>query len=83
MFDRPTVIVMGAGTGFDIKMPLGDDLADLIANAVNFYFEGGTLTRGDVRIVSALQRMAQPQGTFILICGADDSRGNQIHEIDR
>jgi hypothetical protein len=71
MFDRPTVLVLGAGAGFDIKMPLGDRLAELIANAVNFYLEAGALTKGDARIASALQRLSQPQGGWghFLIAG--------------
>ena len=61
MLDKPTVFVIGAGAGFDIGMPLGDDLADLIATGVSFYFERGNLTKGNGRIASGLQRIAQHQ----------------------
>jgi hypothetical protein len=61
MLDKPTVFVIGAGAGFDIGMPLGDDLADLIASGVSFYFEQGILTKGNDYIASGLQRIAQHQ----------------------
>jgi hypothetical protein len=57
MFDRPTVLIVGAGAGFDIEMPLGDRLAEKIAASVDFYIDGGEYKRGDVRIATALQRM--------------------------
>jgi hypothetical protein len=59
MLDKPTVFVIGAGAGFDIDMPLGDKLADLIAGAVSFYYEKGLLTKGNVHIADALQRISQ------------------------
>lgn len=63
MLDKPTVFVIGAGAGFDIGMPLGDDLADLIASGVSFYYEQGNLTKGNGYIADGLQRMAQHQKT--------------------
>ncbi len=62
MFGLPTVIVMGAGIGFDIEMPLGDRLPDLIANAVDFYIDSGKYVKGGARIASALQQMPQTPG---------------------
>jgi hypothetical protein len=69
MLDQPTVIVVGAGAGFDIEMPLGDGLADCIASAVSFYFEGGEITRGDARIASALQRQSRGGWGQFLVAG--------------
>jgi hypothetical protein len=57
MFDKPTVLVIGAGAGFDIEMPLGDSLAGKIAAAADFYIADGGYKRGDVRIATALQQM--------------------------
>jgi hypothetical protein len=59
MLDRPTVFVIGAGAGFDIGMPLGDDLADQIAGGVHFYYEHGNLTKGNAHMAAALQRISQ------------------------
>jgi hypothetical protein len=59
MFDRPTVLVIGAGAGFDIEMPLGSRLAEKIAESVDFQIEGGGYKRGDVRIATALQQMGE------------------------
>ena len=59
MLDRPTVFVIGAGAGFDIDMPLGDKLADLIAEAVSFYYDKGQLVKGNAEMAQALQRNSQ------------------------
>jgi hypothetical protein len=59
MLDRPTVFVIGARAGFDIEMPLGDKLADLIAEAVSFYYEKGHLVKGNLEMAQALQRISQ------------------------
>lgn len=64
MFDRPTVLVIGAGAGFDINMPLGEDLAERIAKAVDFYIDGGEYKKGDRRIAEALQRTGE-WGSFL------------------
>ncbi len=59
MLDKPTVFVIGAGAGFDIDMPLGDKLADLISGAVSFYYDKGLLANGNAHIAEALQRISQ------------------------
>jgi hypothetical protein len=64
MFDRPTVLVIGAGAGFDIEMPLGSRLAEKIAKSVDFYIDGGEYKRGDQRIAEELQRIGD-WGSFL------------------
>jgi hypothetical protein len=59
MLDRDTVFVIGAGAGFDIDMPLGDKLADQIADSLNFEIDGQGLRTGSSKILVALQRIAQ------------------------
>jgi hypothetical protein len=59
MLDSPTVFVIGAGAGFDIGMPLGDRLSELIADAVNCYFDRGDQTKGKTEIWKAVNRIAQ------------------------
>jgi hypothetical protein len=58
MFDRPTALIIGAGAGFDIEMPMGDRLAGLIAEAVDFNIRSGDVLKGDARIAQALQNQA-------------------------
>jgi hypothetical protein len=64
MFDRPTVLIIGAGAGFDIEMPLGDRLAERIAASVDFYLEDGDYKKGDRRIAEELQRLGD-WGSFL------------------
>jgi hypothetical protein len=55
-----TVFVIGAGASFEVKMPLGDDLVDLIASLVDIQHDGpSNLRRGDVLIARACNRLAQ------------------------
>lgn len=55
MLKQNTVLVLGAGASVDAEMPIGSNLANIIAS--NFYFEFNYgLTKGDHRIFSILKR---------------------------
>jgi hypothetical protein len=75
MLDRKTVFVIGAGAGFDIGMPLGDNLAGRISEAVDFYFDSGKLTKGNAHVAEALQRIAKPGWAAFLPAGRMISSG--------
>jgi hypothetical protein len=58
MFSKQTVLITGAGAGFDIDMCLGSTLIKEIASDVDFYFQAGQLDRGSAAIDQALRRVA-------------------------
>jgi hypothetical protein len=43
MFQRRTLFVLGAGSSNEVNMPLGTDLAKMIANKLDIQFDGGAL----------------------------------------
>jgi hypothetical protein len=49
MFEQPTAIIVGAGSGVEYRMPLGAQLAADVAKAARFHFEhfNPTPTSGD------------------------------------
>src|SRR5271169_663424 len=55
---RKTVVVIGAGAGLDIGMPLGDKLSTLIASKLNIKFGEGRQVSGDEEIMQALRAVA-------------------------
>jgi hypothetical protein len=61
MFKRKTVIVLGAGAGVEIGMPIGSTLSTVIATKLNIKFgEFGTkMKSGSPEIVAALKRIAK------------------------
>ena len=52
-------MIVGAGAGFDIQMPVGDRLAYLIAGHFNVGFKEGRKATGDDLTVDALTILAQ------------------------
>jgi hypothetical protein len=59
MLRVPTVLVIGAGAGVDVNMPLGDRLSHLIGEKLRIKFEeGGRQTGGDPLIMEALRKHA-------------------------
>jgi hypothetical protein len=59
MFRRKTVIVVGAGSGVDIEMPVGSELSNTIADKLNITFSDGHQKSGDQTIANALRRIAK------------------------
>jgi hypothetical protein len=58
MLNKQTVFVIGAGAGFDLDMPVGNQLANEIAEETNFRFKAGVLEGGDERVWIASRNMA-------------------------
>ena len=59
MLGRETLFIIGAGAGFDIKMPMGDKLARVIAGYLNIRFENGyRKTSGNDLAIEALRLLA-------------------------
>lgn len=57
MFNKKTLIVLGAGASNEAGLPTGYELKKNIANLLDFYFEWGSeLKKGDYLIVDALRR---------------------------
>jgi hypothetical protein len=60
MLRKKTLLILGAGAGFDFGMPLGRDLAAHIARKVDIRFEGGhKMTSGDWLIMESLGQVAR------------------------
>lgn len=61
MFSTPTVLVIGAGAGFDVGMPVGEQLSSEIADKLNIRFDewGNQLKSGDPVVTKALRRIAK------------------------
>ena len=62
MFKVPTVFVIGAGAGFDVGMPLGDKLSQIIGEKLRITFEGNQQTSGDSLIMEAMRQHAKANG---------------------
>ncbi|UYO48775.1 hypothetical protein KQX64_23200 [Rhodopseudomonas palustris] len=57
MFNKPTVIVIGAGASFEYGFPLGATLKDQVAKAARFRFEyGHHLTMGSEELLNHIRR---------------------------
>jgi thiamine pyrophosphokinase len=62
MLNRLTTFVIGAGAGFDLNMPVGEQLSRSIAEKTDIYFESGNQkTRGDTDLYLALKKIAAQQ----------------------
>jgi hypothetical protein len=63
MFSRPVTIIVGAGAGFEYRMPLGMVLASEIAGDVAFQFEhfSSNPTKGDPELFNILFRKYQSE----------------------
>ncbi len=59
MFRRKTVIVVGAGAGVDVDMPVGTRLSNTIADKLNIRFSEGHQIGGDQKITDALRQIAK------------------------
>ncbi|MFT3669660.1 MAG: hypothetical protein QM795_14030 [Pseudoxanthomonas sp.] len=58
VFRSRTVMIIGAGASVDLRLPLGEQLAEEIANLLNFEAdEFGHRTRSSRNIEKALQRL--------------------------
>jgi hypothetical protein len=66
MFNKPTILIIGAGASFELGMPLGSDLIGLVAERLRFRFEGGyRQVSGDSTLVELLkQRYGQAVGEY-------------------
>jgi hypothetical protein len=62
MLRRPTVVVIGAGAGVDIDMPLGSALSTTIAAKLNIRFDLYEQRSGDHNVTAALRRIAKERG---------------------
>ena len=59
MLRVPTILVIGAGAGVDVDMPLGDRLSQIIGEKLQIKFgEGNRQTGGDKLIMEALRKHA-------------------------
>jgi hypothetical protein len=59
MLRVPTILVIGAGAGVDVGMPLGDRLSEIIGQKLRITFEeGGRQTGGDSLIMEAMRKHA-------------------------
>jgi hypothetical protein len=56
-----TLFVVGAGAGFDIDMPLGSKLSDIIAKKLDIKFDFNKQISGDSKIVEVLRRKADAE----------------------
>ena len=67
MFSEPTAFIIGAGASAEYNIAVGDKLKLKIAELLNFYFDGGALSRGDGRIAEHLkQHSQQVTGQYVL-----------------
>jgi hypothetical protein len=64
MFNKKTVVVIGAGASQEVKLPTGMDLKEQIATLLDIRFEDGlTKVSGDHIILEALrQHLRRPDG---------------------
>lgn len=62
MFTRKTVFIVGAGGSFEVGLPVGDKLKEMIATKLNIKFDGWERKSGDASIVQALQWQVEQQG---------------------
>jgi hypothetical protein len=61
MIRHKTLFVIGAGAGFDVDMPLGSKLSEVIAEKLNIKFPDYNTASGDKDIVEALRLRAKPR----------------------
>lgn len=60
MFNKKTVIVLGAGASEEVKLPTGKELKEIIAGLLDIRFEDGiTWTSGDRIILNALRTVVR------------------------
>jgi hypothetical protein len=67
VFSDPTVFVIGAGASAEYGISVGDQLKHKISGLLNFYYDGGYLSRGDEQIEEWLRRHNQSKtGQYVL-----------------
>jgi hypothetical protein len=63
---KKTLVVIGAGAGFDVGMPLGSKLSEIIGGKLNIKFtDYNTQASGDKDIVEALRLLSRSSGIDI------------------
>lgn len=78
MLQRKTVLVLGAGSSVEFKLPAGDGLAKSIASRTYFWFDdGGQQTNGDADLYRALRNRFSTQNA-VLFAGRRISEGLPI-----
>lgn len=55
MFEKPTVLIVGAGASFDFGFPIGSKLATEITNGLNLVYDAGQLRSGDAHMAESLR----------------------------
>jgi hypothetical protein len=79
VLQRPTVFVLGAGSGVDVSMPTGAMLSDEIARKTNIRFQTFEPISGDGFTLAALRRIAKIKGMKdanpLLAAGRSISKG--------
>ena len=60
---RKTVFVVGAGASKEVRLPVGAELKDRIAQVLDIYFEHGLIARGDQLLVDALRVASSKNGS--------------------
>lgn len=56
MFRAKTVLVIGAGASVEVGLPVGPDLLKQIVKLLDFRFDHGMQTSGDIQILDALKK---------------------------
>src|ERR1700704_519129 len=63
---KKTLVVIGAGAGLDVGMPLGSKLSEIIGSKLNIKFtDYDTQASGDKDIVEALRQVSRTSGIDI------------------
>ncbi|CCB65236.1 hypothetical protein [Hyphomicrobium sp. MC1] len=62
MFSRKTLLVVGAGASSEVKLPVGEELANEIASLLRYKFDFGRLETGDPTFLDHLRRLLQDGG---------------------
>ena len=57
MFNKKTLIVVGAGASKEVDMPTGKELKEIIADALNYEFNNSSLIKGDRLIYEAIHQI--------------------------
>lgn len=75
MLKKPTVLVLGAGSSDEFKLPVGNQLAQDIADRTNFYFaDGFSMTSGDRELYDTM-KTRYPTHSQVLSVGRAISQG--------
>ena len=75
MISRQTVLIIGAGAGFDIGMCLGSTLMAEIATDVNFFYSDARLVRGNGDILAAIRQFGPQKYNELFNAGRQIASG--------